>query len=122
MSRCAGANARHQPCRNWAQPGSSWCRWHEAEKIECVGGPWDGLALAHHRAVVYLTFEANELERDPLAAGWCMWVAALEAGERARGAYLRDDRSHCWRWCRRGEVPESAAPEDQRTQGTGGSA
>jgi hypothetical protein len=63
--RCAALTAAGRPCRNRARPSAPFCRQHEPP-AECIGGPWDGVALAPREArlpiVVGVRLPSGELE------------------------------------------------------------
>lgn len=91
--RCAGLNRHGARCGNDAQPGESFCKWHQPVPTEASGGPWDGLSITSPESTLYLTYNPRDLESH-----WTAWGAAAEVGAQARGLYLRTPDS--WTWCR----------------------
>ena len=92
MNCCTSLTVQGHPCRAQARRGSTYCQAHESMWLECIGGPWDGLALCYHEAVVYLTY-------TPAKQGsrWCGWGSAVAVGNDTRGAYVRRDRAWSWK-------------------------
>ena len=93
MNCCTSLTVQGHPCRARARRGSTYCQAHESMSLECIGGPWDGLALCYHEAVVYLTYNSAHP-----GLRWCGWGSAVAVGDDMRGVYVR--RDHAWSWNR----------------------
>lgn len=100
MIRCGATNARGQPCGKPARRGSVWCWWHQGVRLECFGGPWDGLRFTHLQPAAGLIFDASQPDRSTLAAGWRVWDGDSEGSSWVRGFYVRDNAGPSWRWVR----------------------